>query len=241
MNTVEEWSNAFDVLVADYVRLNQSGFIGPLSFDEYEKSLFLTQAQETLIKDIYSGKYSADSFERTEEVRRQLDSLVKTFSYTEGTNNASILQDKFIHTAYELPKDCWYIIYEQAKYGENNERCIAGRIADIIPCTHDEYQRTINNPFRGPNKRRVLRLDTGKLLIELVSSFTIGTYTLRYIQRPKPIVLCNLSNDELEINGVNTPQACELADVVHQEILNRAIQLALNSRINNMNKDNASR
>lgn len=241
MNTVEEWSNAFDVLVADYVRLNQSGFTGPLSFDEYEKSLFLTQAQETLIKDIYSGKYSADSFERTEEVRRQLDSLVKTFSYTEGTNNASILQDKFIHTAYELPNDCWYIIYEQAKYGENDERCIAGRIADIIPCTHDEYQRTINNPFRGPNKRRVLRLDTGKLLIELVSSFTIGTYTLRYIQRPKPIVLCNLSNDELEINGVNTPQACELADVVHQEILNRAIQLALNSRINNTNKDNASR
>lgn len=241
MNTVEEWSNAFDVLVADYARLNQSGFTGPLSFDEYEKSLFLTQAQETLIKDIYSGKYSVDSFERTEEVRRQLDSLVKTFSYTEGTNNNSILQDKFIHAAYELPKDCWYIIYEQAKYGENNEMCIAGRIADIIPCTHDEYQRTINNPFRGPNKRRVLRLDVGKLLIELVSSFTIGTYTLRYIQRPKPIVLCNLSNDKLEINGVSTPQACELSDIVHQEILNRAIQLALNSRINNTNKNNASR
>jgi len=81
-------------------------------------------------------------------------------------------------------------------------------IADIVPCTHDEYQRTINNPFRGPNKRRVLRLDIGKLWVELISSFNIGNYTVRYIQRPEPIVLCDLAADRLEINGVSTPQTC---------------------------------
>lgn len=114
-------------------------------------------------------------------------------------------------------------------------------IADIVPCTHDEYQRTINNPFRGPNKRRVLRLDIGKLEVELVSSYNVGTYTIRYVKRPEPIVLCDLEADGLDINGVASPQTCQLSDLVHQEILSRAVTMALSHRLNNTNKDNASK
>ena len=77
--------------------------------------------------------------------------------------------------------------------------------------------------------------------MELVSSYNVGTYTIRYVKRPEPIVLCNLEADGLDINGVASPQTCQLSDLVHQEILNRAVTMALSHRLNNTNKDNASK
>jgi hypothetical protein len=37
-----------------------------LNFDEYEKSVFLTKAQEELVIHYYTGKATGDSFEDTE-------------------------------------------------------------------------------------------------------------------------------------------------------------------------------
>jgi hypothetical protein len=56
--------------------------LGTVVLDEYEKSLFLTQAQEEIVINLYNGKNPyGDSFESTEELRRYLDELVKTKSY----------------------------------------------------------------------------------------------------------------------------------------------------------------
>ena len=239
---IQEFSDTFDVLLNSH---NNQALFGEGSsradivLDEYEKSVYLTKAQEDFVQEVYSGKYTADSFERTEEIRRQLDALVQQEDCEKI--ESTCLSDKFKHTTYSLPNGCWYIIYEQATFSSNIGECITGQVADVVPVTHDEYQRTINNPFRGPNKRRVLRLDIGKSKIELISSYNIGTYTLRYIKRPEPIVLCDLQGTELNINGVNTPQTCQLSDLVHQEILNRAVSMALSYKLNNINKGNASK
>lgn len=241
--STEEFSNGFDVLVDSYRRFKDFDdrmLLDTIEYSEYEKSIYLTKAQEAFVQDVYSGKYTADSFERTEEIRRQLDALVQQESFSEDTKS-NHLSDKFKHTTYKLPEECWYIIYEQVKWSSDAGECIAENVIDVVPITHDEYQRTINNPFRGPNKRRVLRLDIGKLEIELVSSYNVGTYTIRYIKKPEPIVLCDLKADGLDINGINSPQTCQLSDLVHQEILNRAVTMALSNRINNTNKDNASK
>lgn len=241
--STEEFSNGFDILVDSYRRFKDFDdrmLLDTIEYSEYEKSIYLTKAQEALVQEVYSGKYTADSFERTEEVRRQLDALVQQVAFRENTES-NHLSDKFKHTTYNLPNDCWYIVYEQAKFGSDAGECIANSVADVVPVTHDEYQRTINNPFRGPNKRRVLRLDIGKLEVELVSSYNIDTYTIRYIKRPEPIVLCDLEADGLNINGVVSPQTCQLSDLIHQEILSRAVTMALSHRLNNTNKDNASK
>ena len=241
--STEEFSNGFDILVDSYRRFKDFDdrmLLDTIEYSEYEKSVYLTKAQEALVQEVYSGKYTADSFERTEEVRRQLDALVQQVSFRENTES-NHLSDKFKHNTYNLPNDCWYIVYEQAKFGSDAGECIANSVADVVPVTHDEYQRTINNPFRGPNKRRVLRLDIGKLEVELVSSYNIDTYTIRYIKRPEPIVLCDLEADGLDINGIVSPQTCQLSDLIHQEILSRAVTMALSHRLNNTNKDNASK
>lgn len=52
-----------------------------------------------------------------------------------------------------------------------------------------------------------------------------STYTLKYIKRPNPIILDNLP-DNLSIQGIHYKSSCELDSIIHQEILQRAVELA---------------
>ena len=78
--TNEELSNEFDVLINSYFTVDNYGKgEGALEFNEYEKSVFLTKAQEQFIVSLYDGRSQEfGSFEETEEVRRFLSNLVKT-------------------------------------------------------------------------------------------------------------------------------------------------------------------
>ena len=231
MTTVEEWSNAFDILIADYIHRNQFGLESPLAFDEYEKSIFLTKAQEDIVKGLYTGTVAGESFESTEEARRQLDALVKQAIYNNATKQDTELHDKFNHYSFELPEDCWYIVFEQATTVRSNKKCNSEKILDVYPVTHDDYQKIVKNPFRGPNARRALRLDFGKLQVELVANYELSQYLVRYLAKPTPIVLCDLTAEGISIEGIDTPTECELSELLHQEILDRAVQLAVTSRV----------
>lgn len=231
MITVEEWSNAFDVLIADYINRNQFGLESPLSFDEYEKSIFLTKAQEDIVKGLYTGVIASQSFENTEEARRQLDVLVKQQVYNKITKKDTGLHDKFNHYSFELPKDCWYIVFEQVTTVKSDKKCENEKILDVYPVTHDDYQKIVKNPFRGPNARRALRLDFGKLQVELVANYELGQYLVRYLAKPTPIVLCDLTAEGISIEGIDIPTECKLSELLHQEILDRAVQLAVTSRV----------
>ena len=85
--TTEEFSNEFDTLLNSYSvidRFGKEGNLPTIELDEYEKSVFLTKSQEEIIIDLYSGKNSfGDSFERTEEIRRYLSDLIKTYITTD--------------------------------------------------------------------------------------------------------------------------------------------------------------
>ena len=76
-----ELSNQFDTLVNSYRRFrdfDKQEMPDTIEFDEYEKSLYLTKAQEELVVSLYNGKNtSGESFEQTEEQRRILSSLIK--------------------------------------------------------------------------------------------------------------------------------------------------------------------
>lgn len=79
-----------------------------------------------------------------------------------------------------------------------------------------------------------MRLDLSNDVVELVSKYDIGTYTMRYMTKPTPIILENLPN-ELTINGVGIKTECILHTALHRVILDRAVRYALNSKINNNN------
>ena len=56
--TTEEFSNEFDVLLSTYSDIDGFGKLANISFNEYEKSVFLTRAQEELVNNFYSGRTS---------------------------------------------------------------------------------------------------------------------------------------------------------------------------------------
>lgn len=55
------------------------------------------------------------------------------------------------------------------------------------------------------------------------------TYKIRYIRRPRPIVLEDLP-DGLEIDGTSIESDCELNPILHQDILNKAVEIAVQTR-----------
>lgn len=204
----------------------------------YEKSFFLTLAQDQLVQSYYNGtNISGYTFESKEEVRRALDALVRTKIYkSDELNDTSdeVLEDqenekiipvdsssKFV----KLPSETWYVTFEQVKFDDEALGCANGSTAIVQPITQDEYSRVKTNPFRGPTKYRVLRLDCGSNYVELISKYNIGEYTVRYVQEPYPIILDNLPNN-LKIKGVSRKTECQLNKNIHNLILDLAVKLA---------------
>lgn len=230
--TIQEFSNTFDTLLNSYSTQSQFGEQASkreIVLDEYEKSLYLTRAQEEVVVNLYNGRnpYGA-TFEGTEELRRYLEGLVKTKKYlSEDTIESTGVNENSVF--FKLPEDIAFITLEQVIFDDELLGCYDGSVASVYPITQDEYERVKNNPFRGPTKYKVIRLDPGDNLVELISKYKIGTYLLRYLSRPNPIILEDLPN-ELTINGENTERECELNPILHDTILTRAVQLALQSK-----------
>lgn len=221
--TNKEFSDGFSTL------LNSFGVTPNITLDEYEKSTFLTNAQEQLIIDIYSGRniIYGKSFEQTEEIRRYLSNLVETYeTSTKVTGKLGLSQDSVF---FEIPQDTWFITYEVAFLKDSKLGCLDGIEASVVPLPQDDLYRAKDNPFRGPSKDRVLRLDIKSDLAELISKYNVDKYLMRYISQPTPIILVDLP-DGLSINGVSTESECELNPVVHRAILERAVQLAIISK-----------
>ena len=63
-----------------------------------------------------------------------------------------------------------------------------------------------------------------------IKGTTIDSYKVRYIRRPRPIVLVDLTADGLDIEGASIPTDCELNPIIHLDILNKAVELALTTR-----------
>ena len=91
----------------------------------------------------------------------------------------------------------------------------------------------MSKPFKEPLKWQAWRLisdsDTNiKAEIIAHSLDVINSYNVRYIRKPKPIILVDLSSeyDNLTIDGESKVSECELSPEIHEEILQRAVELA---------------
>ena len=241
--TVQEFDNEFDVL---YNGISSNSAPG---LDQYEKSLFLTMAQEQIVKNYYNplgNKYN-EGFEKTEKRRRELSFLIKTSRSINPTNhltdplNTFLKIDGFNSFIFSLEQDVMFIIAEYV-YGSSTNPCLDQKKIDVKPVTHDDLRHNLKNPFKRPSNRFALRLDLykeeNKPVVQILcdDSLNLTEYNYRYIRYPKPIVLDNIF---VTINGVNTPQTSELPESIHREILNRAVLLALETVFNPRLKTNA--
>ena len=149
---IEQFSAEFDVLLNSYSIIPEEGRTDPFAFTEYEKSVFLTKAQDNLVVDLYSGRNSLGlSFESTEEARRYLAELVQEFTYNIPIPSTNV--------DVQPPKDLWFITYEECKLSDDTVGCLNGTYILVTPVREDELYKTQRNPFKGPSEKRVLRID----------------------------------------------------------------------------------
>ena len=238
--SIKEFSSGFDTLLNSHAvaaGFGKADSPATIELDEYEKSLFLTNAQEEIALSLYNGRNpSLLSFEETEELRRYLSNLIreaelKPLSSSSGKPIGIDSKSKF----FTLPEDLWFITYESVLLEEG--KCENHTTMDVVPVRQDEYHKIKKNPFRGANDRRALRLDLSEGNVEIVCKYPISEYYIRYLKQLKPIILTQL-DDDTELRGKKTPMTSELPESLHLRILNRAVEMALQSRGYTRNNNN---
>ena len=219
---VQELSNLFDTLLQPYITKDVSGEQNTLAFDEYEKSIFLTKAQEQIVLELYQ------KLEQSEENRKYLSNLIKTGNYVPvGEQDETLINNTFKSYKVEIEDSVLFMIYEQCTLSDDNN-CINNKIVSVIPTIHDDLDKVLKNPFKSPNSRKVIRLDFDNK-IELISKFSISNYKVRYLKKPNPIILVALE-DNLSINNGDTKVSNgETNPILHERIVQRAVQLAVQS------------
>ena len=225
---VQEFSNSFDTLLQPYIAKESFSEQNNLAFDEYEKSIFLTKAQEQIVLELYQ------ELEQSEEVRKYLSNLIKTDNYVPvGEQDETLINNNFKSYKVEISNDILFMIYEQCTLSDENN-CINNKIVSVVPTIHDDLDKVLKNPFKSPNNRKVIRLDFDNK-IELISKYNISNYKVRYLKKPNPIILVSLE-DNLSINNGDTEVSNgETNPILHERIVQRAVQLAVQSKVKSNN------
>ena len=123
-----------------------------------------------------------------------------------------------------LPSKLMYAINEMVEVNRNNKKVLL----QVVPIKFDEYSRLMCKPYKRPLKYQAWRLTNNDVVnkadIVVGPSDALIKYTIRYVRRPNPIIVSNL--DGLTIEGKSTATECELDPILHEEILQRAVELA---------------
>lgn len=223
MKNCPEWENGFDLLYQNITSNQAPGL------NAYEKSVFLTEAEYAIVIGLYNGTLK-HSFEETEELTAYLNSLVCQVDCQKSNCAPHIVDNS---TVFGLPEDLLFRTLEMCTI---NVAGCGTKKAIVVPVTQDEFWRTYRNPFKRHNNDRVLRLSYGSAdaddnglyrqdYSELVSDNEIVKYTVRYLRKPEPIILCDLE-DGLSIEGETEAKTCKLNEHLHQAILEEAVRRA---------------
>ena len=191
---------------------------GAPDLNSYEKSLCLTQA----VKDIVDAAYN--SYETSEVSRRILAPLL--------SEHVSILtkytDDMTGYRAYlaSLPTNLNYILREEAKLSG------CGFQPKVEVTDIDNLTSNLNNPFKRPNSRKLIRVEHNQSSFKIYSELALEKFKIKYIKKQLPIILQNLSTDpELNntetIEGLFLPTITELPDFIHDEIVDKAVIIAI--------------
>ena len=176
--TTQEFSNEFDVLYNNIMSNQAPGL------DEYEKSVFLTQAQEDIVRSYFDPKNNKvqEGFDGSQKRQYDFSSLIKTAELRLCTEllmpgyldfpDSFVLPQLFDSKSlpYISPNNLFLVINESIIDTSTKERFL------VVPITYDEYVRLKTKPYGMPLKRQAWRLitnDAGKLSV-MGSYLSIG-------------------------------------------------------------------
>lgn len=257
--TTTEFSNQFDLLFNN-ISSNQAP-----GLNEYEKSVFLTKAQDEIVKNYFQAESNGNTVKKgfDDTAIRQMDfsDLIMSKTLTEEQEEPDVDPRALV---YKITKDDRvYIIINESLYLMVNQegKLKVNGIRQVVPIKYTEYMRLMSKPFKEPLKNMAWRIitkgregdadvdkstgdpttvdSTVSSKIEIVITTAdkkkykkddgFIKYNIRYVRRPRPIILTDLSDtfgEDLTINGYNKAMTCELNESTHEAILQRAVELA---------------
>ena len=278
--TGPEFSDQFDVLFNNITSNQAPGL------NEYEKAVFLTKAQDELVKNYFLPQSNPKQAGFDDNQKRQMDFslLMNTHGATpiEGASTAGAGDyDPMDRGAdvydprgrlFKMPSDLFIPINESLRFVVKTESGYHGSNTyyttkfqrQVIPLSMEEYTRQMSKPYKEPLKYQAWRLlvnnvirsldgsEDGKLAeiiaghndLKWLNAATDETrlmqYVIRYIRKPKPIIIAPIDSYNVSVNGQdgtdsdyytqdadgNIINPCELDESLHEEILQRAVELA---------------
>ncbi len=188
--TLEEISNRLDTLL-DGNKIN-----------EYEKSLYLTQAQNIFVSTVLKN------YEYSDEMRHMLGPML-----IEQTAIPTLVSGNQFQVT--LDDNIKSIVYEKID------------TYTTIPLDWNDIHYTLKNPFREPNESIAYRVTLGKKAF--LYALTASNYYYVYCKIPNPIILQDLP-DGLEIQGISTATECELNDDSTLSVIDAAFNLIVKNK-----------
>lgn len=217
------------------------------TLSDYMISVYLTNSQIDLVKNTLTPKSNRrmEGFEGSETRRRKLQHLVRPLVLNTPLpadsdidfNSNSVRYDVRLYRILEIKAE-WLSV--------DPDSCDGNDKLKVVPITHDELLEVNRNPFRKPNRWQAWRLDLGSDVqpidsstlfekpIEIISTIPYIDYRMRYVMRPFPIIISDLTaiDPDLSIDGETDPRECELDESFHSEIITRAVTYALETSMN---------
>jgi hypothetical protein len=247
--TTQEFSTEFDLLW-DNLRYNNSGYS---SLNEYEKSVFLTKAQDELIKNYFNpkGNKYGEGFDDSAKRNSDFSELITTETISGSTSGGTTSIDSRSRY-FDVVGDVYFIINESIDIEEDY---VAGAIRNsVLPLTFEQYSALSRKVYFEPPKRvswRLMKNSTNVSSVEIIThtKYTDPDYSIkykvRYVKKPVPIILEIIGTKDSEgilttgesIDGEVGVTQCELNPIMHREIISRAIVLANNSLSGNLQSD----
>lgn len=238
-----ELSNLFDIIYNNITSNKAPGL------SEYEKSMIFNIAQDQLLKAYFNPRGNKFGEGLESQGRREIDfsSLIKVFSTDEisdqRTNEGPFSPQSNIATV-SLKKDdedlkILFILNEWVTFSYNSkphQKPTKIRNIPVSPIPYQEYTVALAKAFNRPPKNIVWRLlnkDSNTNRVELIppeSNGSISRYTLRYVQKPTPIIFKGSLINGMSIEGITSMEdgeyECSLDPIMHQELVQRAAELA---------------
>ena len=239
--TPAEFRDEFDVFYNN-VTSNQAP-----GLDAYEISVILKRAIDDVIKGYFNPRGNKIMEGYDDSDKRQMDfyslNSVLTIDKQDikyGDNDSFVGDRGFIVTVKS--KDILLVVNEVAiasdAYVKQSKRL------SVIPIKYEDYNLLTSKPFARPNKNqawRILNADGSNKKIEVVlnPNWILDKYIIRYVRKPKPIIIPGITDNEL-IKGLvgdfeTTPRysditengyATDVDSILHYDILKRAVEIA---------------
>jgi len=191
-------------------------------WEDDEISNFLTIAQKKLFEKYY------ELFETDEKARKVLNYLVVSTDIPRATGVYTTQTGVYPNGEFwELPEEMAYSLKEEVTLNINACENLSLVPADWLrvytkPINLDYYSKNVSNPFKKPYSGMVWRVDASNLngpklhMLITGGTYKVQTYHLTYLAYPVDI-------------SIGTSVTATLDNVVHQDIVDTAVMLAVKS------------